>query len=309
MTGLILTIAPIFVIVVIGNLLRRAGLPGDGFWPLAEKLGYWILIPSLLFHKLSTSEIRVDLMAPFALTLVGAFYIVGAVVLLVTGLMRMPAPQRGSTLQGAVRHNGFLALAVAETLYGAPGLQMAALAAAMLALATNLSIVPALLTLNAAGVGGSVLRRVLKDLARNPFIIAICLGLSASFLLPHHIPVLHDVTAMLGGVALPLMLLCVGAGLRLRGLKAQVAPLAIATAGRYVLFPLCVLLLPNGLAPEEMAILLIFAAVPTAPSSTALAGQTGGDVPLMNAIVTGQTALAFLTLPLTLAIGAAVLGM
>lgn len=309
MTGIALTIAPIFAIVVIGNLLRRAGMPGDGFWPLAEKLGYWVLIPSLLFNQLSTTDIRPELMAPFALTLVGAFYIVGAVVLLVTGLMRMPSPPRGSTLQGAVRHNSFLALAVAETLYGAEGLSLAALAAAMLALATNLSIVPALLTLNAASLGGSVLRRVLKDIARNPFVISITLGLSANFLLPHDIPVLHDATGMLGAVALPLMLLCVGAGLRLRGLRAQLAPLAVATAGRYLLFPLCVLLLPNGMAAEEMIILLIFAAVPTAPSATALAGQTGGDVALMNAIVTFQTALAFLTLPLTLAMGAAWLGL
>lgn len=293
---------------MLGHVLRRVGLPGDGFWPLAERLGYWVLIPSLLFYKLSSADIQPDLMAPFALTLVGAFFIVGAVILLITGVMGMPAPQRGSTLQGAVRHNAFLALAVAERLYGAEGLSLAALAAAMLAMVTNLSIVPALLMLNAAGIGRTVLRQVFKDLARNPFILSICFGLAANFLLPDRIPVLHEATAMLGAVALPLMLLCVGAGLKLRGFRAQLGPLSIATAGRYVLFPACVLLIPNGMAAEQVAILLIFASVPTAPSSTALAGQTGGDAPLMNAIVTAQMALAFLTLPLTLSLGAVLLG-
>lgn len=306
---LILTIAPIFLLVVIGHLLRRIGLPGEGFWPMAERLGYWLLLPALIFSKISTADLDLSLMAPFALTLLGGFYITGAIVLLATWLMAMPAPVRGSTLQGAVRHNSFLALAVAETLYGAEGLSLAALASAMLALVTNLSIVPALLTLSASGSGRGVARRVLKDLLRNPFIISICLGLASNLALPHHIPVLHDVTGMLGAVALPMMLLCVGAGLRLRGLKARAAPLALATVGRYVLFPVCVLLIPNGLAGSEVIILLIFAAVPTAPSSTALAGQTGGDVPLINAIVTGQTALAFVTLPLTIALGAAVLSL
>ena len=113
---------------------------------------------------------------------------------------------------------------------------------------------------------------------------------------------------MLGAVALPLMLLCVGAGLRLKGLRAQLVPLALSTAGRFVLFPVFVLLLPTGLDTPTLLILLIFAAVPTAPSSTALAGETGGDTELMNAIVTFQTGLAFVTLPVTLALAAAWLG-
>ena len=57
-----------------------------------------------------------------------------------------------------------------------------------------------------------------------------------------------------------------------------------------------------------LLILLIFAAVPTAPSSTALAAETGGDVPVMNAVVTLQSALAFITLPITLAVGTMWLG-
>lgn len=290
-------------------MLRRVGPAPESFWSQAEKLGYWVLIPSLLFNKISTADISPAMMAPFAVTLIGAYLIVGVMVLVVTGLMKMEPGPRGSTVQGAVRHNGFLALAVAEKLYGAEGLSLAALAAAMLAMATNLTIVPTLLTLNAGSAGGSLWRRLLRDLVRNPFIVSIALGLGANFLLPHDVPVLHDATAMLGGAGLPLMLLCVGAGLRLTGLRAQLAPLAIATAGRYVLFPIFVLLIPNGLGAAEMAILLIFACVPTAPSATALAAQTGGDVPLMNAIVTFQTALSFVTLPLTLALGSLVLGL
>lgn len=310
MQGLILAIAPIFAIVVLGHALRRLGLPGETFWPMAARLGYWVLIPSLLFSKLSTARIDLGLIAPFAITLGGAFYLVGAVVLLVTWLIGTPAAARGSALQGAVRHNSFMALAVAETLYGPDGLSLAALAAAMLALVTNLSIIPALLMLDPSRPTGSrVVGRVLRDLARNPLLLSILAGLGVNLVTTGPIPVLHDMTTMLGAVALPLMLLCVGAGLRLRGLKAQLAPMGIATAGKYLLFPAAVLGLGYGIDGPSLAILLIFAAVPTAPSSSALAAETGGDVALMNTIVTAQTALAFVTVPLTLALGSAILGL
>ena len=164
------------------------------------------------------------------------------------------------------------------------------------------------MTLNANGAQGSVTGKVARDIARNPIILSICAGLLGNVLLPGHVPVLHDITGMLGAIALPLMLLCVGAGLRLRGLKAQVAPLAVASLGRFVVFPLCVLLIPTGLSASQMTIMMIFATVPTAPSSSALAAQTGGDVPLMNAIVTLETLLAFVTLPATLSLAGMVLG-
>jgi predicted permease len=48
--------------------------------------------------------------------------------------------------------------------------------------------------------------------------------------------------------------------------------------------------------------------VPTASSSYTLARQLGGDAPLMAAIVTIQTAIAFVTLPVTMMLAQRVLG-
>ena len=57
-----------------------------------------------------------------------------------------------------------------------------------------------------------------------------------------------------------------------------------------------------GLSQTETMIALLFGAVPTASSAYTLARQLGGDAPLMAAIVTVQTAIAFITLPLTVAL-------
>jgi predicted permease len=50
-------IAPVFLIVVLGCLLRSNGIPNFEFWNLNDKPVYSVLMPVLLFHKASTSEI------------------------------------------------------------------------------------------------------------------------------------------------------------------------------------------------------------------------------------------------------------
>ena len=283
-TTLMLTIAPIFMLVLLGYLLRRIGLLKGDFWTQSAKLGYWVLLPALLFYKISTADIDLGLTAPFAGILASSFFAAGAVTLVVARIIAMPVAEQGSTLQGVVRHNSFMALAIAEALFGAEGLSLAALASAVLALVTNLSIIPALLSLDARKDGRVGMPLIARSIVKNPFILSILAGLLANFLLPDEIPIVHDTAGLVGSAALPVMLLCVGAGLRLKGLKTQIAPLTLSVLGRFVLFPVLVLILASGLETQTVLILLIFAAVPTAPSSTALAAETGGDVPVMKAV-------------------------
>ncbi|MEM7568002.1 MAG: AEC family transporter, partial [Pseudomonadota bacterium] len=57
-----------------------------------------------------------------------------------------------------------------------------------------------------------------------------------------------------------------------------------------------------GLARTETAIVIIASSVPTASAAYVLAQKMGGDAPLMARIITVQTLLAFLTMPLFLAL-------
>ena len=66
MLHILWSILPIFVLIVLGNLLRRNGIPSVKFWNLNDKLVYWVLFPSLLFYKTSTSDLSGDLLGPFA---------------------------------------------------------------------------------------------------------------------------------------------------------------------------------------------------------------------------------------------------
>jgi predicted permease len=98
-------------------------------------------------------------------------------------------------------------------------------------------------------------------------------------------------------------LLAVGAGLRPRALGNALRPILWASGIKLVAMPLvtaplCALL---GVRGPALAVAVIFAALPTATSSYILARQLGGDAELMAALLTTQTVLSALTLPVAVA--------
>ena len=56
-----------------------------------------------------------------------------------------------------------------------------------------------------------------------------------------------------------------------------------------------------GVTGSNLAIVAACAAVPTSPSAYVLARQMGGDAPLLAQIITLQTILAAITMPIVIA--------
>ena len=111
----------------------------------------------------------------------------------------------------------------------------------------------------------------------------------------------------IGLAALPLGLMAVGAGLKLGGLKASPGLAAALLSIRHALLPLLAigLCLWLALPPAQSLILVAFAALPTAPSAYVLAVRMGGHGPFVAGLVTVSTLLCALSLPLWLAVLAA----
>ena len=65
------------------------------------------------------------------------------------------------------------------------------------------------------------------------------------------------------------------------------------------------LALAVGLTPMQAQVALIYGALPTGVAAYTLARQLGGDAPLMAAMITVQTLVSFLTMPLWIALGEA----
>jgi predicted permease len=178
------------------------------------------------------------------------------------------------------------------------------LGAAILVPVVNLTIV-GLFAVFVPRTGGRAIRGAAVALVTNPLILSILAAIlvNAAGLAP--IPVLSEALALMGQAALTIMLLCVGASLRLRGLSADAWPILLAAVGKLAVFPAAILgasaLL--GLAPLPTAVALIFGAVPTGAAAYALARQLGGDAALMATMISVQTLLSFAAMPLILTLG------
>ena len=310
MIAIALSIAPIFLLIVTGYALRRGGIPSEEFWMLNDRLVYFVLMPALFFVRISEADLSDPDLTPFAATLYGGFFLAIAAGTAAAMLLRYPGAQATSILQGAGRFNTFIALAVAEALYGAPALQLAVLGAAVLVPVVNLTVV-GLFAVLLPQSGSPVLLGAAKSLATNPLILSILAAAAVNLLGWAPIPVLQETLAVLGQAALPIMLLCVGASLKLRGLQAEALPMALAAMGKLVVFPLVILglALVFGLPPLTAQVALIYGALPTGVAAYTLARQLGGDAPLMAAMITVQTLLAFAVMPLWLGLGARVFGL
>lgn len=305
-----LAIAPIFALIAIGFGLRRGGVPSDGFWEMNDRLVFYVLMPALFFVRISEADLSGADLWSLSAALYAGFFAAILYGFLVGRAMGRPGAQVTSILQGAARFNTFIALALAEALYGLPGLQLAVLGAAVLVPMANLVSISFFAVL-VPRPGARFVRSAVQGVALNPLVIAIVLAaaLNRAGLTP--IPVVQETLEVLGQAALPMMLLSVGASLKLAGLRAEVWPLALATLGKMVIFPVVsvAVAVALGLPPLTAQVALIYAALPAGAVAYALARQLGGDAPLMAAMITVQTALAFVLMPVWLTLGARLFGL
>lgn len=292
-------LGPIFFLIMLGYGLRYQGYFSEVFWIEAERLTYFLLFPALLVHKLALAQLGDYPFIPLIIVIIAALWVISALLFGLKPLLGVAGPQFTSIYQGSIRFNTYVGLAAASSLFLEPGATVAALAIAILIPIVNVLCIIVLATQASgsqswAGLTGALLR--------NPLILACCLGIllnSSGLEAPF---VGEQVLTILAQAALPIGLLAVGAGLRGSGELLWKRQLVLTASLKLVVLPsttavLCRLM---QLEPLESGVLILFAALPGAPSSYILARQMGGDAAFMAAIVTVETGLSLVTLPIVL---------
>jgi malonate transporter len=147
-------------------------------------------------------------------------------------------------------------------------------------------------------------RDALLAIVQNPFIWSCVIGLALNPIasaIPRPVDVFID---SLGRSSLALGLLIVGAGLRPGELMRPRAATLIACVLKLIVMPAIAiaLALAAGLSGANLTVVACCASVPTASNAYILARQMGGDAPLMAQILTVQTVLAIITMPIAIAL-------
>ena len=298
MQPLATAVFPVFLLILLGYILRRRGWLADAFWEPAERLCYFILLPALLLSSLAGADFSALPAAAMAAAVVLAILAMCARLLAAQFVGRGDGPAFTAVLQTAIRPNTYIGLSIPFALYGQEGLTIAALIVAGVVPTVNLISVAALVRYGGSYAGRSP--GFLRAVVLNPLILASLAGLALNVSGLGLPPVAGETLAILARAALPLALLAVGAGLDLAAARASGARVAAATVLKLAGLPLltaafCWLLGVDGLA---WSVAMIFNALPSATSSYILARQMGGAPALVANILTVQALAAAVTLPL-----------
>lgn len=300
-TALLMALAPIAALIALGAALRQSRFLSEAFWPPAERLGYFVLLPALFVHGLATARLDGIPVAAMATVLIGSTLGVSAVLVSMRNRIRVDDAAFTSVFQGGVRFNNYVGVTAVAGLFGPHGIALAAVANAALVPTVNVLCV---LVFARHGPRHPQVRALVRTTARqlvtNPLVVACVLGIGLQMSGLGLPPVVEPVLKALGQASLPLGLLCVGAALDWRGLSRWAMPVGVSSVVKFGLMPLatwcaCTAL---GLHGREAIACVVFQSLPTASSSYIMARQLGGDAPLMAGIVASQTLLAALTLPL-----------
>ncbi|MEC7489077.1 MAG: AEC family transporter [Pseudomonadota bacterium] len=295
------TIAPIFLIIVTGFGLRRIDPFGATTWAPLERITYYVLFPSLLFASLSAADLSTLPVGKMAAGVIGAPVVITLTLLLIRRQIGIEGAPFTSVVQGATRFNTYIGVPLVTAFFGSETMALSALFIGFMVPFINIVSV---WVLGRYGDGSSIKGNTASELIRNPLILSCLAGILVNLSGLGLATPLDALFTLLGSAAPPIGLLCAGAGLDLAAARTGRTWVLVSTSLKLLAMPGIALLLALAIGLDELStkVLVLFHALPTAPSAYILARQLGGDARLMAGILTTQTALAAVTLPLWIAL-------
>jgi hypothetical protein len=307
MVDVALSLVPVFTLIALGALLRRAQLLKLEQWIGIERLTYYVLFPPLMFTSIVGGAFAGGEALLLAIGLVASVALMTGLMLLLRPVLPITGSQFSSVFQSGLRWNGYVALGVISSLHGPQGVALSAVGFAALAPINDL--LSLLVSNRFAGARPQPGWKLLIRLAANPLIlaaacacVAVYYGVRPSEPIEHTLHLLGDATVALG-------LICVGAALELRHIETARLPLALGTVLRLWVMPAvaAVLCIALGLSGMALQVGVICAAAPAATMAYALSRKSGADSELMSNLITVTTVLSGLTLPASILIVQAVM--
>lgn len=284
---------PISIIIILGVFLKRIGWVNDEFANVGSRLVFNLTLPCLLFVNIATT----DLTKSFPVDLIIFAALVTTVFFLCIHWLAFYIPAvgaRGAFVQGACRGNmAIIGLALCVNAFGDEVLSIASMYLSIVVVLYNIY---SILTLYYHQSSAPSLKMVCQSVLTNPLAVAIFLALIVAFLSIPLPSLVVDTGHYIAQMTLPLALLCVGASIRLQEFRSS-RLLYVAIACKIALIPAAATLLAYvvGFRGEELGVLYMMMAAPTAAAAYPMVRSIGGDYHLTAAIIAGSTLLSMFT--------------
>jgi len=299
------SIAPIFILIALGAVLRHTKFFTDAFFKGLNRLVFWFALPALLISRIGGASIDLESISKIILLFTAGTLASLALAWGVARWMRLPMPKRGSFIQGSFRGNGaFVGLPVIAYTLGAETLGTVILAPVVILF--NILGVSVLLHYSQSKTSASEsIQTFIFQLIKNPLIMSCAIGIGINLMGISLPPALFRPLDALGNAALPLILISIGSSLGFERLHGAASPTLIASLIKVVATPAIGFLLAGlfNLDNTERMIAIFYLACPAAGMSYVMAEVMGNDGPLAGRIVALSTLLSAITLPIIIAIG------
>ena len=316
-------VIPIVLMILLGYLLRRSGAMDKNFVKVGNKLGFNVFLSTMLFVNVYTIE-SVDVIRwDVVLYCIPMILVVFLLCMATLGFTTRVPERRGVILQGSFRSNmAIIGLTLSSTLGGPEAVAVAAILSAFTIPVMNVLAVIALsLYVNPEGRSKPSVKKILLNIAKNPLIIAISLGLVCLviralqmrcfgrlvFSLSRDMKFFYTCLTYLKSIASPLALLVLGGQFEFGATRSFLREIVAGTLWRVLICPLvtigtAVLLTYAGVlnfgANEFPALIALFG-TPVAVSTAVMAGQMGNDEQLATQLVVWSSIASIVTMFLT----------
>ncbi len=295
-------VLPVFLLVFVGILLRLLQIVNEEFVKITSNFVYKVSLPALVFLKLYDVDlertINIDMMLLIVFGTIAVYYIAK----LIAKYLKLKPEDEGVYIQGAFRSNyAIVGLAIILRMFGLDAVAKASFLLLFALPIYNLYGIIALTLPHNQNTKVDYIR-ITKEILLNPLILSVIAAIPFS-LFKISIPSSLETTGnYLADIALPLALISIGGSMNLQTIKEAsglafgsssikniVAPV-ISTIAAYFL----------GIRGEDLGIIFIVFACPTAIVSFIMAAGLKGNVKLAGNIVVISTLGSLLTMTLGL---------
>jgi predicted permease len=293
------TIAPIFIVILLGWFLNwRQFMPSSLIGPL-NRLVYYLAIPAMIFSGVAKSSFALHFDPFFLAATLLPVLIVFLIASVIGKLCSLDPHHRGTFIQSSFHGNlGYIGLAVCYYLLGEKGFTSASILAGFLMLFQNLlAVIGYQLFSGRMGRGGARIWFFIKKIGGNPVILSSLAGIAFSLL---KIPIPETIDrclSIISGMALPSALLVIGASLSFGLMKSNIKLVLAAGLLKLVALPgfgAPAYFLSDIRSPQFLPGLILLAA-PTATITFVMAGEMNGSTDLATAAISMSTLLSALT--------------
>ena len=289
-------VLPLFIYIVIGVVIRRAGMMNDAENRRFNKILFTFFYPVLMFDNIRnaflTSVFDVRLIA-FALAFVTVSVIV--ITAVVVRIEKNDA-SRGAMIQAIYRSNFVLmGVMVVQNIFGKEGLPTAAMLFAFIIPFFN--FIAVVILEHFRGGRANVWKVALKVL-KNPLIIGAAAGITFSLTGLDMPGVIQNVITGISDAATPVALIILGAAFDPAVITAKGRNIIICIIGRLIIVPMIGLPIAAamGFRGPAFVTLLIMMASPSAVSSYPMAVSMDSDGEIAGTAIMISTPLSCLTL-------------